>query len=457
MPELALSRARRRTQRPVRMAPRRLRRAGDVDELVVAVMQQHADSVLRLARSVSICDDDANDAYQRALEIFVRNAGRLDPARAASWLRTVTKHEALAIRAQRTNAVAHEAVDLDREPARDLISTEDQIISFDRVARSAEAIRELKPDEIRALWLRAEGFSYEQIAQRCEWTYTKVNRLLAEGRARFLSSYATIEAGEACAAWAPVLSAIVDGESGVEQRRAAGRHLRSCGSCRGTLRGLRATRVELRAVLPVGLVVAGGGGDRGGAHVVRMVEGIFAGAHERVTAGVVKAQVLADALSAGKVAAIAASAAAVAGGGVAAVERVDDVRRPSTARAAHVAATTGTAAAGPSAAAPVAPSAAAGPVAAAADPAAPAPATTTAVARDVAPRAAPRREFNKPASREFDGGAVAASERPSSSPANELASEATSESASGEEFAPAETGRSTGAAAPGSSQGEFAP
>ena len=35
--------------------------------------------------------------------------------------------------------------------------------------------------------LQAEGYSYAEIATLCGWTYTKVNRSLAEGRAQLRS------------------------------------------------------------------------------------------------------------------------------------------------------------------------------------------------------------------------------------------------------------------------------
>ena len=45
-------------------------------------------------------------------------------------------------------------------------------------------LAELKPDERRALLLRACGYSYLEIRELTGWTHTKVNRCLAEGRAR---------------------------------------------------------------------------------------------------------------------------------------------------------------------------------------------------------------------------------------------------------------------------------
>ena len=56
------------------------------DALVVSVLAAHAPALLRTARRYSRDADDAQDAYQRALEIFVRRAGRLRRETAANWL-----------------------------------------------------------------------------------------------------------------------------------------------------------------------------------------------------------------------------------------------------------------------------------------------------------------------------------------------------------------------------------
>ena len=54
----------------------------------------------------------------------------------------------------------------------------------ERVARAARLLARLKPQERRALALQAAGCSYAEIQAITGWTYTKVNRCLAEGRAR---------------------------------------------------------------------------------------------------------------------------------------------------------------------------------------------------------------------------------------------------------------------------------
>jgi RNA polymerase sigma factor (sigma-70 family) len=195
-------------------------------ELVVQTIQAHADSLLRLARKHSLCADDAQDAYQRAMEIFMRRAATLEPQTVAGWVHTVVKHEAMAVRASRLQIVSAHDVDLDAREAGHLPSPEERMLSFDMVTRSAEALQRLKPQEVRALWLKAAGHSYAQIAESTGWTYTKVNRCIAEGRKSFLARYASIESGEECDRWAPVVSAMIDGEATPQQVIDARPHLR---------------------------------------------------------------------------------------------------------------------------------------------------------------------------------------------------------------------------------------
>jgi DNA-directed RNA polymerase specialized sigma24 family protein len=55
-------------------------------------------------------------------------------------------------------------------------STHDQVERHERLHQGAEALARLKPQEARALRLKAEGHSYKDICQIADWTYTKVNR-----------------------------------------------------------------------------------------------------------------------------------------------------------------------------------------------------------------------------------------------------------------------------------------
>src|ERR671915_822416 len=80
---------------------------------VAAVAARHERTLLRVARQASLCHDDALDAYQRALEIFVRRVDTVDPSTEVAWLKVVVRHEAMAIRRSRSESVAGDEVDLD--------------------------------------------------------------------------------------------------------------------------------------------------------------------------------------------------------------------------------------------------------------------------------------------------------------------------------------------------------
>lgn len=67
-------------------------------QLVVQTVATHAEALLRTAERHSLCADDAHDAYQRGLEIFVRRAATLDPDLVGRWLHVVVKHEAMEVR-----------------------------------------------------------------------------------------------------------------------------------------------------------------------------------------------------------------------------------------------------------------------------------------------------------------------------------------------------------------------
>src|SRR3954467_7436407 len=174
---------------------------------VEAMVARHGAAVLRVANQFSLCHDDPLDAYQRAFEIYLRKLDSVDPATEGAWLRVVVKHEAMAIRRGRLASVDREDVDLDTSVHQGLREVDDEVAGGERVDRSVEALRALKPDEARALLLKAEGLSYQEIGKHFGWTYTKVNRSITEGRARFLKAFTGIEAGEACERYEDALSA----------------------------------------------------------------------------------------------------------------------------------------------------------------------------------------------------------------------------------------------------------
>ena len=231
----------------------------------------------------------------------------------------------MAVRRSRLREVGPVETDFDQLEATTTPSPEDQAIGFEHVARSAEALQRLKPQEVRALWLRAQGNSYEEIQQQTGWTRTKVNRCLYEGRRSFLARYAGIESGEECRRWEPSLSALVDGEASVEELLELRPHLKRCGSCRASVRELHRTSVPLTVVFPVGVVLLASDHAEPASHVfLKIYETTSTWLSERAASSFVRGQLFVEAVagSAVKSTAVAASAAAVAGGGAVAIQQV---------------------------------------------------------------------------------------------------------------------------------------
>ena len=155
-----------------------------------ALLASHEAAFRRTARRFSICPDDADDAYQRAVEILLTKAPDLEPSRLVAWMQVVTRREALAVgRARRrllgpvAAGAGHEGFDPDLLAGPGAGPAE-RLEDRERTARVAERLRALKPAERRAVALQAAGCSYAEIQAITGWTYTKVNRCLAEGRAR---------------------------------------------------------------------------------------------------------------------------------------------------------------------------------------------------------------------------------------------------------------------------------
>ncbi len=223
----------------------------------VEMIARHEHSMRRTARRFSLGTEDAEDSYQRALEIVLTKAPTTDPRELIRWTHTVIKHEALAVRRGRERLLGRPFVGEEGEvpdrvaliPA-DAAGPAERAERREEIARSREALRTLKPAELRALTLLAEGYSYAEIGELTGFSRTKINRCLAEGRERFRSFVARSEDGDRCRELQPLLSAFCDGEAGAEETAALREHLRVCGACRSTLRAYRAAPRTVAALAP---------------------------------------------------------------------------------------------------------------------------------------------------------------------------------------------------------------
>ena len=290
------------------------RRAGGTERelAALAIVRRHGPAVMATARRYSATPEDAEDAYQRGLEILLTKAPTTNEEELVPWLRTVIKHEAFALRRQRER---HSPVTDDGEltdAGTAPTATHEQAEHWERLRHGAEAISKLKPQELRALLLKAEGYSYREICELTGWTYTKVNRCLTEGRRAFSERLEEIQAGAECERLAGRLSALADGEASGADLALLRPHLRTCLACRTRLREFRAAPGRVAALVPpVALAAGHGGGLRG------LLESLVGAAqHKAATLGE-RAHAAAELATGQKVAAVAASAAALAGGGTA--------------------------------------------------------------------------------------------------------------------------------------------
>src|SRR5436190_8288690 len=269
-----------------------------IEHAALALLSRHSAGLLATARRYSASPEDAEDAYQRGVEILLTKAPTTTEAELLPWLKTVLKHEAFAVSKASGRAVpAEEALAFQTD---ERAWTDERAERYERLRVGAEAMAGLKPHEIRCLLLKAEGLSYQEICDMTGFTYTKVNRCLTEGRRAFLKRVAGIEAGAECQRLTPLISKVADGEASPEEMRVVRPHLKGCLACKATLREYRAAPARVAGLVPPVVALAGGGGG---------VSGFLARLLDRFPG-------IGDAAGA-KVAAVAASAVVIAGGGAA--------------------------------------------------------------------------------------------------------------------------------------------
>ncbi len=151
----------------------------------------HRARLLAVARRNCAGAEEAEEALQDAFAVFI---DRFDPAGEApplAWLTVTLKRRCWAIY-RRQRQIGQLSVKLGA-PAESVSRPNLIAVASERPDEVAEDGEEfagmrsrlaaLKPQERQALGLLALGYSYGEICELTGWTYTKVNRCLAEGRA----------------------------------------------------------------------------------------------------------------------------------------------------------------------------------------------------------------------------------------------------------------------------------
>lgn len=121
----------------------------------------------------------------------------IDPQTGLGWLYTVARNQGYEIGRDAARASSIDIpVSVDahsRETVGDLIAGPDDLAAQAEDRERLSGLDHAKPDQRRALLMRAAGYSYAEISQQTGFTHTKVNRSLTEGRALLRQREAQIE------------------------------------------------------------------------------------------------------------------------------------------------------------------------------------------------------------------------------------------------------------------------
>ena len=216
-----------------------------------------APGLIRFAARYTRSLHDAEDAYQRAMEIALTRAPVTEQRGFMAWLHTVLRNEALAVaRVRRREGPGVEA-DVPEAYENSLEET----VGIDALAEWRERYRSIQDglagltDAQRiCLMLQSAGVSYERIREITGFSLRKVERSVLEGRARLAAWEVRLASGEACERLDPVIDRVAAGQATAKEARAVSRHVRHCGHCRAVLRDRRESNEWLAGLVPVALL-----------------------------------------------------------------------------------------------------------------------------------------------------------------------------------------------------------
>jgi DNA-directed RNA polymerase specialized sigma24 family protein len=143
-----------------------------------------------VARAVNAPPELIEDACQTAWTALLRC--EVERATVFSWLRAVAIHEAWSQCARTRNELPAGTFRTPHpceltpgehpEPAADIRTIPDQVVARMQHAQRIADLATIKPNDRRALYLKALGYRYREIMQITGASYTAVNRRIAEGR-----------------------------------------------------------------------------------------------------------------------------------------------------------------------------------------------------------------------------------------------------------------------------------
>jgi RNA polymerase sigma factor (sigma-70 family) len=157
----------------------------------------HHRRLLAIGKRNSSSTEDAEEALHDAFVLFINHFDPDAGAPPLAWLTLTLKRRCWATyrrqhllqrqqplpNDENSSDTTNELLDPSRLP-------DELAVASANLSEARDKIKQLKPDERRALGLLAIGYSYREICDITGWTYTKVNRCISEGRASLRSQTA---------------------------------------------------------------------------------------------------------------------------------------------------------------------------------------------------------------------------------------------------------------------------
>ncbi|MGI9539391.1 MAG: sigma-70 family RNA polymerase sigma factor, partial [Miltoncostaeaceae bacterium] len=214
-------------------------------------------ALIRFAARYTSRVEDAEDAYQRALEIALRQAPVTEKRGFMAWLHTVLKHEALALgkahRREGPTADDDLSATLDAEPHSD----PPPHAAFEwrqRYRALQDALASLSESQRICVMLQSAGASYRTIEEITGFSRRKVERSVLEGRRSLHRWELDLAQGDVCERLTDAIESVAGGTATDREARSVRRHVRHCPPCAALLRRRRQSHDWLGALVPVALV-----------------------------------------------------------------------------------------------------------------------------------------------------------------------------------------------------------
>lgn len=283
----------------------------EINEVASDLVVKYGGMMLKDAIEFSANPSDAEDAYQRSVEILLTKAPTTDPNELVPWLRTVVRREARDI-SRRNYKADVPLADADPDTFPDSgPSPESRAESYAALEIGAEAIGKLTPDQIKCVLAQNEGLEYEEIAEATGFSRRKVSRCLERARVAFAHNVEAIAAGSECERIEPLLHRLIEGDS--DAAISARPHLRHCLACRARLREYENAPRRIAVLIPPVLVLAG----RPSTSAMSKIADWWSSIGDRISIHMFGADRWVEASGVKKVGVVAALASATIGGGAA--------------------------------------------------------------------------------------------------------------------------------------------